>query len=44
MQKGNPEDIKDENVKLDLELDPDSGCIPSAAKLLCIDITQQIQD
>ena len=44
MQKGNPEDIKDENVKSDLELDPDSGCTPTAAKLLCIDSTQQIQD
>ena len=44
MQKGNPEDIKDENVKSDLEIDPDSGCTPTAAKLLCIDTAQQIQD
>ena len=44
-QKENPEDKKDEDVKSDLEWEQDSGCTPTAAKLLCINNTiQQMQD
>lgn len=41
-QKEKPEDKKDEEVKSESE--SDSGCTPTAAKLLCDNTSQQIQD